>query len=546
MPWQALDHESGAGLFLFTAPHSATPLMKINDLRIGTRLRIGFGIILALLLIVVTTANVSSQNNRERLLQGLATASAKTHLTNVMKSEQLQSVVAIRTIGLQTEASAMNQEEARFKEHHKLFAEAVEQLLAMGATAKEKDIFSDIIRLEKELEAPVNEAVGQALAFNSDGVAYIIATRIDPVYQQVLKNINQLVEIQQAAEQEVRDQAEASSRRLSYLLYGSAMVAVLIGGGLAWGTTLSITRPLHQAVQVAREVADGNLTMEIQVESTDESGELMQALKDMNASLLKTVQQVRIGTDIMASASSQIAAGNSELSGRTERQSASLEETASSMQTLTQTVKHNADNALQANQLAQSASDVATQGGQVVTQVVETMRSINMSSRKIVDIIGVIDGIAFQTNLLALNAAVEAARAGEQGRGFAVVAAEVRNLAQRSAGAAKEIKTLIGDSVDKVETGSHLVEQAGQTMEKIVSSIDRVTRIMGEITAASSAQSTGIGQVNQAIEEMEAATLQNAALVEQAAAAANALHDQADTLTQVVKVFHVPQQARFA
>ena len=514
--------------------------MKINDLRIGTRLRIGFGTILALLLIVVITANVSSQRNRERLLEGLTTASIKTQLTNAMKSEQLQSVVAIRTISLHTETGAMNQEEARFKEHHKRFLDAVEQLMAMETTATERKIFDDIVGLKKNLEEPVNQAVGQALAFNSEGVAHIIATRIDPVYQQVLQNIDQLVKIQQTAEQAVRDQAEASSRRLSYLLYGSAVVAVLLGISLAWSITRSITRPLHQAVEVAREVANGNLTIEIQVESTDESGELMQALKDMNASLLRTVQQVRIGTDTMASASSQIAAGNAELSTRTETQSASLEETASSMQELTQTVKHNADNARQANELARSASDVATQGGQVVTQVVDTMRSINMSSRKIVDIIGVIDGIAFQTNLLALNAAVEAARAGEQGRGFAVVATEVRNLAQRSASAAKEIKTLISDSVNKVETGSHLVEQAGQTMEEIVSSIGRVTRIMGEITTASSAQSTGIEQVNQAIAQMESATLQNAALVEQAAAATNSLHNQADALTQVIKVFNVP------
>ena len=519
--------------------------MKINDLRIGARLRIGFSIILALLIIVVTIANVSSQHNRERLLQGLANASAKTQLTNTMKSEQLQSVVAIRTISLHTEAGAMNQEEARFKEHHKRFSDAVEQLMAMETTATERGIFNDIIGLGKSLEAPVKEAVGQALAFNSEGVAQIIATRIDPVYQQMLKHIDQLVTIQQAAEQEVRDQAEASSRRLGYLLYGIALIAVLLGISLAWSITRSITRPLKQAVQVAREVASGNLTVEIQIESTDESGELMQALKDMNASLLRTVQQVRIGTDIMASASSQIAAGNAELSTRTERQSASLEETASSMQELTETVKNNADNARQANALARSASDVAIQGGQVVTQVVDTMRSINMSSRKIVDIIGVIDGIAFQTNLLALNAAVEAARAGEQGRGFAVVATEVRNLAQRSASAAKEIKTLISDSVEKVETGSHLVEQAGQTMEEIVSSIGRVTGIMGEITTASSAQSTGIEQVNQAIVQMESVTLQNAALVEEAATAANSLHDQADALTQVIKVFNLPQQARF-
>ena len=458
-------------------------------------------------------------------------------LTTTMKSEQLEGVVAIRSIGLHTEVVKMNQEEARLKEHRKLFSEAREKLMAMGATDAEKIIFANIARLDKSLEAPSNDAIGQALAFNSEGVASIIANRIDPVYRQVLIEINKLVEFQQQAEHQVRDQAEASGQQLSYWLYLSAVVAVVMGSILAWGITLSITRPLHKALELASHVAGGNLTMDIVVESTDETGELMQALKDMNASLRNTVQQVLIGTNTIATASSQIAAGNAELSSRTEEQAGSLEETASSMQTLTSTVKQNADNARQANQLAQSASTVAVQGGQVVAQVVDTMRSINNSSKKIVDIIGVIDGIAFQTNILALNAAVEAARAGEQGRGFAVVASEVRLLAGRSAEAAKEIKALIDDSVDKVEIGSDLVERAGQTMEQIVASIGRVTDIMGEITSASIEQSAGIEQVHFAIEQMEVVTQQNATLVEQSASAADALHSQADTLTRVVSVF---------
>ncbi|MEO0002476.1 MAG: hypothetical protein RLZZ22_168 [Pseudomonadota bacterium] len=517
--------------------------MKINDLRIGTRLRIGFGIILALLVLMVIAVNAVNDSSRKRLLSGLAAASAKVQLTSAMKGEQLQSVVAIRTIGLHTEVGAMNQEDARFKEHHQLFVKALEALMAMDTTPAEQALFQRIMALEKELEAPANEAIGQALAFNSEGVAHIIANRIDPVYQNLLAEINQLVKIHQTAEREMHEQAEVSSRHLSYFLYGCAVLAVLLGSVLAWGMTVSITRPLDKAVQVARHVAGGDLTMVIEVESSDETGQLMQALRDMNASLLNTVQQVRIGTDTIATASSQIAAGNAELCSRTEQQAGSLVETSSSMQALTGTVRHNADNARQANQLAQSASSVASQGGQVVAQVVDTMRSINGSSKKIADIIGVIDGIAFQTNLLALNAAVEAARAGEQGRGFAVVATEVRSLAQRSANAAKEIKTLIGDSVQKVEMGSHLVEQAGQTMGQIVSSIARVTDIMGEITAASNEQSAGIEQVNVAIEQMESVTQQNAALVEQAATAADALHQQAETLTQVVSVFTVPSRS---
>ena len=513
--------------------------MKINDLRIGTRLKIGFGIVLALLIAVVTLVNISNAHNQEHLFEGLELASAKLKWTTAMKAAQLEGVVSIRSIGLHSEVAGMNKEEARLKEQWKLFAQAREQLMALGTTEEEKTIFSTITQLEKNLEAPTAQAIGQALAFDTEGVARTIANQVDPIYRQVLVEINKLVQRQQTAEQQMRAQAEAASRRLSQWLYAAAVVAVLLGGLLAWGTTRSITRPLHKAVEVARHVASGDLTMDIVVESSDETGELMQALKDMNASLLNTVQQVRIGTDTIASASSQIAAGNTELSVRTEQQATSLEETASSMQTLTGTVKQNADNAHQANQLAQSASLVATQGGDVVAQVVDTMRSINTSSKKIVDIISVIDGIAFQTNILALNAAVEAARAGEQGRGFAVVASEVRSLAGRSAEAAKEIKTLISDSVDKVENGSHLVEQAGQTMEQIVASISRVTDIMGEITAASAEQSAGIEQVHLAIEQMEVATQQNAAMVEQAASAAAALHSQADTLTHVVSVFRL-------
>jgi methyl-accepting chemotaxis protein len=301
----------------------------------------------------------------------------------------------------------------------------------------------------------------------------------------------------------------------------------------------SITGPLSNAVSIARTVASGDLTSRIEVTSKDETGQLLQALKDMNDSLVRTVSEVRSGTDTIATASSQIASGNLDLSSRTEQQASSLEETASSMEELTTTVRQNADNARQANQLAVSAADVAVKGGSVVSQVVETMESINTSSRKIVDIISVIDGIAFQTNILALNAAVEAARAGEQGRGFAVVASEVRNLAQRSAAAAKEIKSLIGDSVDKVDAGSKLVGEAGSTMDEVVASVKRVTDIMSEILAASQEQSAGIEQVNQAIGQMDQVTQQNASLVEEAAAAAESLQDQASNLAAAVGVFRL-------
>jgi len=328
-------------------------------------------------------------------------------------------------------------------------------------------------------------------------------------------------------------------------LWNAAFLLGLIGlllTGIIFLVIRSIERSLggepEYAADVARQIASGDLTSVVETTADDKSS-LLFAMKAMRDSLAHVVGQVRSGTDTIATASGQIAAGNMDLSSRTEQQASALEETAASMEQLTSTVKQNADNAHQANELALSASQVAEKGGAVVAQVVDTMASINDSSRKINYIIGVIDGIAFQTNILALNAAVEAARAGEQGRGFAVVATEVRNLAQRSASAAKEIKTLIGDSVEKVDQGAKLVDQAGATMEEIVASIRRVTDIMGDISAASREQTVGIEQVNQAIGQMDQVTQQNAALVEEAAAAAASLQDQAGELLQVVGVFQL-------
>ncbi|MEO6352125.1 MAG: methyl-accepting chemotaxis protein [Burkholderiaceae bacterium] len=301
----------------------------------------------------------------------------------------------------------------------------------------------------------------------------------------------------------------------------------------------AVVQPLRQATQAARAIAGGDLTGKYVSDRGDDMGHLVQALQQMNVNLVAIVGDVRTNAQSIDLATEEIAAGNMDLSSRTELQASSLEETAASMEELTSTVKQNSDNARQANQLAISASVVAVKGGAVVSQVVDTMGSINASSRKIVDIIGVIDGIAFQTNILALNAAVEAARAGEQGRGFAVVATEVRSLAQRSAAAAKEIKLLIGDSVEKVEVGRKLVDQAGTTMDEIVSSVKRVTDIMSEITSAGQEQEVGIAQINQAIAEMDTVTQMNAALVEEAAAAAASLLDQTSGLLQVVSVFKI-------
>ncbi|MGV7206662.1 methyl-accepting chemotaxis protein [Oxalobacteraceae bacterium A2-2] len=355
-----------------------------------------------------------------------------------------------------------------------------------------------------------------------------------------LKKIEQLnIDVADAS---VRSGGEAIGRA-QWIMGISALVAALVAVACAAYITGAITTPINQAVQVAQTVASGDLTSRIEVSTTEETGQLLGALKEMNDSLIRIVGQVRNGTDTIATASTEIANGNLDLSSRTEEQASSLEETASSMEELTSTVRQNADNARQANQLAATASSVAVRGGEVVAQVVQTMASINESSNKIVDIIAVIDGIAFQTNILALNAAVEAARAGEQGRGFAVVAGEVRTLAQRSAAAAKEIKALIVDSVDKVGAGSRLVGEAGSTMEDIVTSVQRVTDIMGEITMATQEQSTGIDQINMAVGQMDTVTQQNAALVEEAAAAAASLQEQAARLAQVVSVFRMEQGA---
>lgn len=352
--------------------------------------------------------------------------------------------------------------------------------------------------------------------------------------------MSKMVEFKKANANRLNDETDAIYANIRVLLIsltiGGVLVGVIIGIVISRSLTGQLGGEPSYAAHIAGRIAEGDLITEVDIKAGDNSSMLF-AMKKMRDSLANIVSQVRTGTDTMATASSQIAAGNLDLSSRTEEQASSLEETASSMEELTSTVKQNADNARQANSLALSASEVASKGGAVVSQVVDTMGSINESAKKIVDIIGVIDGIAFQTNILALNAAVEAARAGEQGRGFAVVASEVRNLAQRSAGAAKEIKALIGDSVEKVDIGAKLVNQAGATMEEIVESVKRVTDIMNEITTASQEQTSGIDQINQAISQMDQVTQQNASLVEEAAAAAESLQEQSSNLSQVVSIF---------
>jgi methyl-accepting chemotaxis protein len=357
------------------------------------------------------------------------------------------------------------------------------------------------------------------------------------------KQLTALAELQDRQDRAAAAELEQSIDGTRRLLIGMGLLALATGIGWTVGLVRSIVRPLDEAIFIAETVAAGDLSKEFETERGGEFGRLLRGMGEMEDTLTDVVTRIKASTDSIVTASREIAAGNQDLSSRTEEQASALEQTAASMEELTSTVKQNADNARQANQLALSASDVAVKGGHVVGQVVSTMASINASSKKIVDIIGVIDGIAFQTNILALNAAVEAARAGEQGRGFAVVASEVRNLAQRSAAAAKEIKGLIDDSVGKVDAGSALVGEAGKTMEEIVGSIRRVTDIVGEISAASHEQTQGIEQINQAITQMDQVTQQNAALVEEAAAAAQSMQEQADRLVQAVSVFKLETHA---
>jgi methyl-accepting chemotaxis protein len=375
------------------------------------------------------------------------------------------------------------------------------------------------------------------MAGDNEAAQRIFESQMLPTSVVYVESISKLAAAQQKSAEKFVSDATAAYDTARTTLIGMGVLAIGLGVTFGIFITRSIVRPIQDAVAVADRVSSGDLSSQFTVTTRDETGQLMAALQKMNDNLLGIVTRVRAGTETIATASAEIAAGNLDLSSRTEQQAGSLEETASSMEELTSTVRQNADNARRANTMASEAASIAGQGGAVIAQVVGTMSEINASSRKIVDITSVIDSIAFQTNILALNAAVEAARAGEQGRGFAVVASEVRNLAHRSAAAAKEIKSLIDDSVQKVEAGTTLVDSAGTTMTNIVQSISLVTGIMSEISHASDEQSAGIEQVNAAITEMDQATQQNAALVEQAAAAAGSMQEQAAHLADVVSVF---------
>jgi methyl-accepting chemotaxis protein len=415
--------------------------------------------------------------------------------------------------------------------------EILKKIEPLLATDEERAIYASSIELRGKYQA-AKDAVMSAKKAGDDAEASRLYLEVFvPAAKAYDQRVQDFVAYQRRAIDEMARALEAANARSFNLIMSLGILVVGLGALLAYVIASSICNPLTRALQAAEQVADGDLTLHIERTSRDQLGELMKALGKMSGNLRDTVTHVRAGAETVATASGQIAGGNQDLSQRTEQQASALQETAASMEELTATVKQNADNAQQANALALSASVVAVKGGQVVGDVVDTMRAIDASSRRIADIIGVIDGIAFQTNILALNAAVEAARAGEQGRGFAVVASEVRSLAGRSAAAAKEIKGLIATSVERVERGTTQANTAGSTMADIVGSIKRVTDIMGEISAASAEQSAGVAQVGVAVTQLDRATQQNAALVEQSAAAGESLKAQARQLVEAVSVF---------
>jgi methyl-accepting chemotaxis protein len=513
-------------------------IMTLNNIKVGTRLALAFGLILLIM------ASISAIGVWR--LQGLAETTRRIGTVDNDKLKMaMQWRQSIDANWVRTRASVLDADTSRLKMWQAEMDKSSESSLAqrkdllpvIQEEAEGKKLVDSIDVAREAYRGPRSAMLKKRQG--GEDVTATLERELRPLAENYSGSIQKLEDYLQKRYDASLAQAEEDASQGRLILIVGSVLALLVGAAAAFVLTRSIIGPLRQAARSARFIADGDLTQPIESTGRDEAAELLQALKAMQDNLAGIVGNVRGGTDTIATASSQIAAGNHDLSSRTEQQASSLEETAASMEELTGTVKQNADNARQANQLAVSASSVAVKGGSVVAEVVGTMGAINASSRKIVDIIGVIDGIAFQTNILALNAAVEAARAGEQGRGFAVVAAEVRNLAQRSAAAAKEIKTLIGDSVDKVEEGSKQVAEAGRTMDEIVDSVKRVTDIMAEITAASQEQTAGIEQVSQAITQMDQVTQQNAALVEEAAAAASSLQEQAANLSQVVSVFRV-------
>jgi methyl-accepting chemotaxis protein len=516
--------------------------MNIANLRIGTRLTLGFGAICALLVFIVGLSTTMLGHINDGTDEIVNDRMPKIEASNALLAEINDIAIALRNLMLNDDKADQQRQMEEIMSSRRDSATRLQELQRTLRVPKAKELLAQMIEANDKYVKGQDEIIKRIAAGNTDEARTYMYAEVRPILVAYKKAISEQIAMQREITNKAAAAAEQTYSQTRNWLIGLGLAILAFAVIMGYWITASITRPVAKALDIANTVAKGDLTSRIEVKSTDEMGQLLQALRAMNESLVQTVTVVRTGTETIATASSQVASGNQDLSSRTEQQASSLEETASSMEELTSTVKQNADNARQANALAATASTVASKGGQVIGQVVGTMGEINASASKIADIIGVIDGIAFQTNILALNAAVEAARAGEEGRGFAVVATEVRTLAQRSANAAKEIKALIDDSVSKVENGSRLVNEAGTTMHEIVESVQRVADIMQEITAASAEQTSGIEQINQAILQMDQVTQQNASLVEEAAAAAESMQDQAAKLAQTVAVFKLDVQ----
>jgi methyl-accepting chemotaxis protein len=511
--------------------------MKLDQLKLGGRLGGAFACVL-----VLTLGMAAMGVGQLVSITGLSERS-DTHAGLMQTAEQwrgatalnLARTMAIAKSGAQPDLVAYLQPQMKDTSAE---ISTLQKRMEAGLSAEAASLMSEIGAKRKRY-IETRDAVLALLKVQDPSGAAAVDGRLAPAAQDYVQSVNGLAKLLEAQGDVLTAEIAERSRSAQWILGVLAVAALAIGTLLAWTITRSITRRLRGAVEAMRAITGGDLSRPIDAKGGDEIADLLRGLAEMQSSLGRIIGSVRQGTDSITTASTEIASGNQDLSTRTEHAASNLQQTASAMEQLTGTVKQTAESARTANQLASSAQTTAAKGGQVVAQVVTTMDEINASSKKIADIIGVIDGIAFQTNILALNAAVEAARAGEQGRGFAVVAGEVRSLAQRSANAAKEIKSLIGASVEKVESGGHLVADAGRTMNEIVASVQRVSDIINEITAAAAEQSDGIGQVNHSVTQLDQMTQQNAALVEQSAAAAESLKDQASQLAASVLVFKI-------
>ena len=518
----------------------------LSDLKISTRLTLAFGLIL-ILIAVMGGATLWKLSSMRAELADISGDRIKTiqNLGALRDQVNLQARV-IRNMALLTKPEDVQAEGERLLASRKAVSGIIEHLGALIHLDEGRALLAKIKDSREKYLVVVDRFLESIRAGKKDDAVGVLMQEVRPVQTAYFALIEEESKLQGEQIQNELSLAESAAAAVQFTVWTAGFVALALAVLLGVWISRSITTPINQAVDIATGVAEGDLSRQFEVNGTNETAQLLAALKAMQVNLANVVSTVRHGSESVATASAEIAQGNQDLSARTESQASALEQTAASMEELGSTVKHNADNAQQANQLAQSASAVAAKGGEVVAEVVHTMRDINAASNKIADIIAVIDGIAFQTNILALNAAVEAARAGEQGRGFAVVAAEVRSLAGRSAGAAKEIKTLIDDSVAKVERGTALVDQAGSTMGDVVASIRRVNDIMGEISSASVQQSAGVSQVGEAVTQMDQATQQNAALVEEMAAAASSLKAQAQELVGTVAAFRLATAVRSA